>query len=95
MPRTVEIPARFEDFAVGDTKLTGRTAIRIRATVSLLGCEKLGDEWIYVCPVEIDVLGRFEAEVPPGLSFFRLVMEVPGAANEMRGGQSARRLCGG
>ena len=76
LPRTVEIPARFEEFAVGE-KLTGRTAIRVGTTAMLQGCEKLGDEWIDVCLVEIDVLGRFETEVPEGLFFFKLVMEVP------------------
>ncbi len=67
-----EVPARFEEFRVGDQKISGKVSTEPGARVLLYGCTAIGGEWALVCELQMDGEGRFEVEMPAGLSFFRL-----------------------
>ena len=75
LPQTVEVPARFEEFRIGE-RISGKAGTATNARVWLYGCAALGEEWDLVCELETDAEGRFEAEVPEGFFFFRLEAEV-------------------
>lgn len=67
-----EVPARFEEFRVGEQKISGKVSTAPGARVRLYGCAAIGGEWVLVRELQMDDEGRFEVEMPTGLSFFRL-----------------------
>ena len=75
LPRTVAVPARFEEFGAGE-RITGKALTVAGARVWLYGSAALGCEWALVRELETDAEGRFETAIPVGLFFFRLEGEV-------------------
>lgn len=75
LPQTVDVPAAFGAFGVGD-RLTGRAVAPSGSRVLLYGAASLAGSWSFVRELTTDREGRFETAVPAGFRFFKLKAEV-------------------